>query len=102
MKGTDTFSSNLNMDSSTVVEDNNLNAPSIKVSTSTNEMHRVLESGNSLEVVFNEDHIARKSGGTLMFQFYLFVCFYVLFFSLICYMTGYKLATRTSHFAFEF
>lgn len=43
--------------------DINLNAPCITVSLSTNEMHQVLESGNSLEVVFNEDHLARKSGG---------------------------------------
>lgn len=44
-------------------EPDNMNAPRITVSSSTTEMHQVLESGNSLEVVFNEDHLARKSGG---------------------------------------
>ena len=33
------------------------------MSNSTNEMSRVLESGNSLEVVFNDDQLANKSGG---------------------------------------
>lgn len=37
--------------------------PFIRVSTSTNEMTQVLEAGNSLEVVFNDDMLSRKSGG---------------------------------------
>lgn len=41
----------------------NEDAPCIKVSPSTNEMSQILESGNSLEVVFNNDLMARKSGG---------------------------------------
>ena len=43
-----------------------INAPCIKVSSSTNEMNQVLESGNSLEVVFNEDLMTRKSGGNVI------------------------------------
>lgn len=37
--------------------------PFIRVSTSTNEMTKVLEAGNSLELVFNNDMLSRKSGG---------------------------------------
>lgn len=37
--------------------------PFIRVSTSTIEMTQVLEAGNSLEVVFNDDMLSRKSGG---------------------------------------
>lgn len=44
----------------------NEDAPCIKVSPSTNEMSQILESGNSLEVVFNNDLMARKSGGPSM------------------------------------
>lgn len=39
--------------------------PCIKVSSSTTEMNQVLESGNSLEVVYNDDQMARRSGGIL-------------------------------------
>ncbi|XP_066933160.1 WD repeat-containing protein 44-like [Clytia hemisphaerica] len=39
--------------------------PFIKVSTSTTEMNKILVSGNSLEVVYNDDQMARRSGGIL-------------------------------------
>jgi len=40
-----------------------VNVPCIKVSTSTTEMSHVLECGNSLDVVYNDDLLTRKSGG---------------------------------------
>ena len=46
--------------------------PFIKVSSSTNEMHQILQSGNTLEVVYNDDQMARRSGGQILLLFSTF------------------------------